>query len=586
MAIKKDGFDEFGNPLGKAYDLGGVDDDRLHGEKILLYVALNQSWLSSLVEHFEWHLAQQAVAVRNLQMDVVTGPSSGKASLDDKILSGYSQLWFVSDLRETLTSGQVELVHDYVNAGNGLLIWADNEPFFADANLLAKKIVGTQFSGNKLGDKVMIPGSKVAPGKFIEHPLTQGVNSLYEGVTICTIAPAKDLTILAQSHDSQLCMACFERGSQRVVLDTGFTKLIRGAFHKTAGTARYFRNIAFWLSRGARNVEYKSFTPGRESLATLNPGSTSERYKYTVAQPTSLSYVLHWEGAATLGLVVQDPQGSTVYDSSSTSAPLRFDLSANIPGDWVCWVKGVQVPRAGFPYVLTLVLNRGAPSAPHVMPVAKTNPTVANTPKAAPKVLPIFVIMDTSEKSTDLGRNLDLGLGLFVDRLRARLKAGSVAHLGLILADESGLVASPPTDVSRFTVPAISRRGKCNLGRALGNLLFNLGSYGDAKPLVFVLLTGRPDDDWTKNADQLRELALKGKATVLAVGVGGYADSAVLKRLTPSPPLSLPVLTQAYSQQTFEWLYQIADVVLTGLAGNSSLPQRSPPLPSSLYPVP
>lgn len=33
---RKEGFDEFGNPIGKAFDLGGVDDERLKGEKILL----------------------------------------------------------------------------------------------------------------------------------------------------------------------------------------------------------------------------------------------------------------------------------------------------------------------------------------------------------------------------------------------------------------------------------------------------------------------------------------------------------------------------------------------------------------------
>ena len=32
------GYDEFGNPAGKAFDLGGLDDGRLVGERILLYV--------------------------------------------------------------------------------------------------------------------------------------------------------------------------------------------------------------------------------------------------------------------------------------------------------------------------------------------------------------------------------------------------------------------------------------------------------------------------------------------------------------------------------------------------------------------
>jgi hypothetical protein len=42
-------------------------------------------------------------------------------------------------------------------------------------------------------------------------------------------------------------MAAFDNGASRIVLDTGFTKLHQGKFNRTAGTARYFRNIAFWL---------------------------------------------------------------------------------------------------------------------------------------------------------------------------------------------------------------------------------------------------------------------------------------------------------------------------------------------------
>lgn len=33
----------------------------------------------------------------------------------------------------------------------------------------------------------------------------------------------------------------------RVVLDSGFTKLMAGKFSDTAGTPRYFRNVAYWL---------------------------------------------------------------------------------------------------------------------------------------------------------------------------------------------------------------------------------------------------------------------------------------------------------------------------------------------------
>ena len=38
MARIAGGFDRFGNPEGRAFDLGGGDEDRVRGESILLYI--------------------------------------------------------------------------------------------------------------------------------------------------------------------------------------------------------------------------------------------------------------------------------------------------------------------------------------------------------------------------------------------------------------------------------------------------------------------------------------------------------------------------------------------------------------------
>jgi uncharacterized protein YegL len=582
----KVGYDEFGNPVGKAFDLGGVDDERLRGEKILLYVAyVPGKALQLLGEKYEWHHAQQAVAERNLHMDILIAPMHRRCSLDKELLSNYSQLWYVSDKTPTLNKKQVQMITGYVGDGNGLLIWADNKPYYADANLLANNLIGTNFSGNKYGDGILVLGERLRPGCFIEHSLTQGVNRLYEGITISTIAPAQDLTILAQSHDGQMCMACFERDNQRIVLDTGFTKLVKGAFYKTAGTARYFRNIAFWLAKGSRGLQYTLFTPGRESLATINPGGTSERYRYTVAQPTTLTYVLHWEGAATLGLVVQDPQGRTAHDSASATAPIRVDVPANVTGGWVCWVKGVNVPRPNFPYVLTLVLRKGAATVAPPSATTSPQPSVA-VPPVAPvaamvsKQLPMYLVVDGSKRMSDLAPHLDLGLRRMADRLRSRVSRGAGAAVGLIVADDAGRVAMPLTDVSRFIAPGLTGRGTCGLGRALSNLLASLLSQPtEGKPLVVMLLAGPPDDAWTGPADQLRNLAAQGKANVFVIGVGGYADATVLKRLTPMRPLALPVVTQDYTRQVFDWLYGVADVVLSGLESGASGQRKDVPAP-------
>jgi hypothetical protein len=358
MVSLREGFDEFGNPIGKAFELGSVDDELLSEERILLFVVYDET-LGKLLSgtSFRWDLAQESVAERNIQMDIrvdVTGKS-----LTEELLNEYTQLWFVSGMVKHLSGTQVKMVREFIRQGSGLFIWADNQPFYADANLLAQAVVGTKFSGNKQGDQVMELCNELRPGCFIEHPLTQGINSLYEGRTISSIAPAPDLTILAKSHDKQNSMACFERDDQRVVLDTGFTKLLgEKRFYKTAGTARYIRNIAFWLSKATRSREYTIFTPGRENLAVIQSGGVSEHFQYSITDPLILAYVLSWEGSARLGLTIQDPQGRNVVDTDTNTPPLRTEVAADIPGDWVCQVKGVDVPHPDLQYVLTLVVNK------------------------------------------------------------------------------------------------------------------------------------------------------------------------------------------------------------------------------------
>lgn len=356
MSKKSTGFDEHGNPEGHAFDLGGGDEDRIRGEKILLYVGYLGEASSSNFRRAP-HL-QQVIAERRLHMDVRPAPDNGRCNLNDSLLSSYSQLWYISGDQPTLSDQQVQMIAQYVRAGNGLAIWADNEPYYADANLLAKALMGTSFSGNKMADQVMIPGPKLARGHFIEHPLTQGVNNLYEGITICTIAPTVRVTILGQSYDGQLCLGCYERDNQRIVLDTGFTKLFSDRFQRSAGIARYLSNIAFWLARGSRSVEYKLLTPGREDMATLNPGRISEDYKFTNKRSTRLTYILQWNGNATLELTIREPHGFVVVNKTASDSPFRVELQADTLGDWVSQVKGVNLPYPNFPYVLTLVLDR------------------------------------------------------------------------------------------------------------------------------------------------------------------------------------------------------------------------------------
>ena len=344
------GFDEHGNPASKAFDLGGVDDTRLEGERILFYIALTGGY-------FEPHL-RNAVNERHLEMDVLFRKSS-QCEITSEMLARYTQLWYLSDSSSYLRADQVQMIEQFVDAGNGLAIWADNDPYFADANLLAERITDTHFSGDKMADRILVPGTALAPGCFIEHPLTQGMNNLYEGITICTIAPAPHVTILGQSHDGQHCIGCYETEKRRVVLDTGFTKLYGDRFERTAGTARYLRNIGFWLARSTRNINYHQLTTARTEIPTIAQGASSAWYTFHFDTPTTATFILHWEGDAKLGLQVQDPKMNSAFVAHSETAPLRAPVEITQAGDWRCRVMGVRVGDDAIPYTLTLAIERG-----------------------------------------------------------------------------------------------------------------------------------------------------------------------------------------------------------------------------------
>jgi hypothetical protein len=393
MARIAGGFDRFGNPEGRAFDLGGGDEDRIRGERILLY-----TWIPD--DTFAGQEIRALMAERGLEMDIRPAPLSGRCTLDVQLLASYTQLWYVSGDKPTLSGQQVQMIVDYVRSGNGLAIWADNDPYYADANLLARALTGSSFSGDRQGDHVMVPGPPDTVGRFVEHQLTQGVNNLYEGITICTIDPVPGVTILGRSHDGQRCLGCFEREGQRVVLDAGFTKLYREFFHKSAGLGRYLSNIAFWLARGSRGVAYELLSPGRREIASVKKGERSKEYRFDVSEAAAAACIVQWEGKATLGVTVRAPDGSVAGRGSSPTSPLRVTVPTPAPGTWACTVEGIDVPPAGMTYAAKVALeiadgHSGSGRRPvvssqgDVSPPANTSrQSIPVTPAAGPRPRP------------------------------------------------------------------------------------------------------------------------------------------------------------------------------------------------------
>lgn len=380
------------------------------------------------------------------------------------------------------------MIANYVRNGNGLAIWADNDPLYADANLLAGALIGSNFSGNRDADRIMEPGPEAKPGCFVEHPLTQGVNNLYEGITICTITPGPGVTILGQSHDGQLCVGCYEDDSQRIVLDTGFTKLYNGYFHKSAGLGRYLSNIAFWLARGSRGVEYQLLSPGREEIATIRKGEHSKAYQFTVAQPTAVTCILQWEGAATLGLSVYEPGGSPAGRDVASGSPLRMNIQAGATGTWSAHVEGVEVPSTPIPYVLTLIHE----TAPRTESVTEGR-----------IVMPFYLICDVSSAASATIGGLNAALRQIQRTLAQDPNLNATAMLSVIAFHDKAGTVVPLAAPATITMPTLSAGGGTSHSaaireyhRAFEQDRSRLKAAGArvVRPCVFFLAQGEPTD--------------------------------------------------------------------------------------------
>lgn len=140
----KEGFDEFGNPIGKAFDLGGMDDDRLRGEKYYFMLVI-------LMSHTNGILPQQSVSERNMRMDIVYRGQYGKCPIDERMLSKYQQLWMVSDISLTMSAKQVDMICSFAKNGGGVLLWADNDPVFWRRKCGCAKINGYIFFRKSAG---------------------------------------------------------------------------------------------------------------------------------------------------------------------------------------------------------------------------------------------------------------------------------------------------------------------------------------------------------------------------------------------------------------------------------------------------
>jgi hypothetical protein len=234
--------DSYGNAQGNQYDL--AVDGAFEGQTIaVLHLYANGG--------FDFKLPEAALNEKGFSVyrwiNTPPSPEVLKEGLDKSC-----QLWIISSNTQMLNADHIKVIKEFFDAGKGVYIWGDNEPYYADANYVARELIGAEMNGNLMGNQVvdlMMGGKKV--GVMPNHLITTGIQNLYEGITIATLSESEDLEPIVYGSAGNLVTAVYEKDGKRLVLDGGFTRLFIN--WDTAGTGRYVKNAAAWL------VNYERF---------------------------------------------------------------------------------------------------------------------------------------------------------------------------------------------------------------------------------------------------------------------------------------------------------------------------------------
>ena len=235
--------DTYGNASGNQYDL--AVDGAFEGQTIVVLQFCRDAG-------YNFDLAKAALKEKGFGVYQFIHAAPTPEQLEEA-LSKACQLWVISSTSQLLNDEHAEIIQRFFHSGKGVYLWGDNDPYHADANFLAEKLIGVSMSGNFIGTKnVGFKTKSSKEGMRPDHLVTTGLEFVYEGITIAKIIDPKEVVQpLIWSSDGNVVTAIYENQGQRLIIDGGFTRLCHS--WDSAGTGRYVKNAAAWL------VNYERF---------------------------------------------------------------------------------------------------------------------------------------------------------------------------------------------------------------------------------------------------------------------------------------------------------------------------------------
>jgi hypothetical protein len=234
------GYDQYGNPTGRIYDLGR---DGAYKEFCIL---IGQFY------DFDMQKPIDALKVKGFQVKHV---KTENECITELASNRYQIVWIISSSQIQNPSFMSALTA-FHSSGGAIFLFADNTPYICHASEFLKPKFGITVEGDYYGGKTLTykETGHLQTGHFGQHEIFTGITNLYEGITIChpvysTSTSRTIFTTIATATDGNSCIAVYDPPATskegRLCLDCGFTKLYCN--WDAAGTARYIVNASCWL---------------------------------------------------------------------------------------------------------------------------------------------------------------------------------------------------------------------------------------------------------------------------------------------------------------------------------------------------
>jgi hypothetical protein len=333
-------LDQFGNPIGNEYDL--AKDGAFKGFSIAvlhLYTG----------EGFDFSKPEAALKEKGFDIIRWTDGAPPFKEFQEKLWT-CCQLWIISNKMMLLRQDFIVEIKRYFDAGYGVYIWGDNDPYYVDANNVGTFLLGASMAGNVQGDQNVYPQKADGEPGFMKHLITTGLNVLYEGITIATIQQCPGMTPLVFGSAKNLVTALFDKNGKRALFDGGFTRL----FLKwdTAGTGRYVKNAAAWLANYEQWGRHEHVAAERHDARQLEMNVQSPPLFYHAHTSGKLTVGGYWETDADGTITVIDPDGQVVKEEAFSGSEHYFDVDDTKAGNWSACIKFTGGDKKKYTYVL------------------------------------------------------------------------------------------------------------------------------------------------------------------------------------------------------------------------------------------